>query len=77
MYRITLDINQSIYDKVIFFLNNIPKNLIKIKQERVDEKKEVSNSISTLKQLQGVGKELYKDIDSDQYIKELRDEWSK
>lgn len=32
MYTIKLDVNDSIYDKVMFFLNNISKNDLKIKE---------------------------------------------
>ena len=34
-----------------------------------------NSSIYKLKKLQGVGKELYSGVNSDNYIKELRDEW--
>ena len=33
MRRITLEINNSIYDYIMFFLENIPKNLVNIKKE--------------------------------------------
>jgi len=77
MYRITLEINSSIYEHIMFFLENLPKNLVNIKQEReIKIKKPIEKStVSKMKNLQGVGKELYQDIDSDIYIKELRSEW--
>ena len=82
MHKITLEINSSIYSHIMFFLENLPKNLLNIKQE-VDDYKNIASrdkiyqrgSISKIKSLQGVGKELYQGIDSDVYIKELRDEW--
>ncbi len=70
-----------------FFLENLTENLVNIKQEirtkKLTEgflnpiKNEVhqKNSVSKIKNLQGVGKELYQNIDSDTYIKELRNEW--
>ena len=75
--RVQLDISSDIFDKVMFFLENLPKNLVNIKQEvEVKTKKVIKkNSISKMRDLQGVGKELYKDINSDRYIKELRNEW--
>jgi len=75
--RVQLDISSDIFDKVMFFLENLPKNLVNIKQEvEVKTKKAIKkNSISKMRDLQGVGKELYKDINSDRYIKELRNEW--
>lgn len=33
MQKITLEINNSIYDYILFFLENIPKNLVSIKKE--------------------------------------------
>ncbi len=78
MYKVTLEINNSIYAHIMFFLENLPKNLLNIKQEIKTEKPNIlhtHNSISNFKNLQGVGKELYQGIDSDTYIKELRNEW--
>ncbi len=33
MQKVTLEINNSIYDYIMFFLENIPKNLVNIKKE--------------------------------------------
>ncbi len=33
MQKVTLEINNSIYEYIMFFLENIPKNLIHIKKE--------------------------------------------
>ena len=33
MQKITLEINSSVYDYIMFFLENIPKNLVTIKKE--------------------------------------------
>jgi 23S rRNA pseudoU1915 N3-methylase RlmH len=33
MQKITLEINNSIYEYIMFFLENIPKNLLRIKKE--------------------------------------------
>ena len=49
MKKITLEINNSIYDYIMFFLENIPKNLVNIKkeiQEKADNKKTLSNSFN-------------------------------
>lgn len=78
MHKVTLEINSSIYEHIMFFLENLPKNLVHIKQEITTKKFDKINahgSISKFKNLQGVGKELYQDMDSDAYIKELRNEW--
>ena len=78
MYKVTLEINSSIYSHIMFFLENLPKNLLNIKQEVQTKKLDnihTHSSISKFRNLQGVGKELYQGIDSDAYIKELRNEW--
>jgi len=77
MYKVTLEINSSIYEHIMFFLENLPKNLVNIKQEIEYKTKKTTkqSTVLKMKNLQGVGKELYQDIDSDTYIKELRNEW--
>ena len=35
MHQITLNINQSIYEHIMFFLQNLPKNLIDIQSKKV------------------------------------------
>ena len=83
MYKVTLEINSSIYEHIMFFLENLPKNLVNIQQKiKIDTSlftpfKSVSknSSIDKLKNLQGIGKELYRGVDSDKYIRNLRDEW--
>jgi len=76
MYKVTLEINSSIYEHIMFFLENLPKNLVNIRQ-KVKTKTSIpkNNSIAKLKNLQGLGKELYHGIDTDKYIRDLRDEW--
>jgi hypothetical protein len=47
MQKITLEINNAIYDYIMFFLENIPKNLLKIKgevQSKVDDDKQHHSS---------------------------------
>jgi len=39
MQKVTLEINNSIYEYIMFFLENIPKNLLSIKKE-IQEKVE-------------------------------------
>ena len=77
MYRVTLEINSLIYEHIMFFLENLPKNLLNIQQETKNKNNLMikNSSIYKLKKLQGVGKELYSGVNSDNYIKELRDEW--
>jgi len=61
MYRVTLEINSLIYEHIMFFLENLPKNLLNIQQETKNKNNLMikNSSIYKLKKLQGVGKELY------------------
>ena len=36
MHQITININQSIYEHIMFFLQNLPKNLIDIQSKKID-----------------------------------------
>ena len=42
MQKVTLEINNSIYEYIMFFLENIPKNLLSIKKE-IPEKADSEN----------------------------------
>ena len=71
--QIVLDIaDESLIERVVETLNSFKQDGITIK--KID-KSHKDNSVSYIKNLQGVGKELYKDVDSDKYIRDLRDEW--
>ncbi len=79
MHRITLEVNNSVYDHIMSFLRNLPGNSISIRSDTTrgnhkyyDEK---SRSLHHLKKIQGIGKELYEGVDADQYLRELRNEW--
>jgi hypothetical protein len=76
MYKVTLEINSSIYEHIMFFLENLPKNLVNI-QQKIETSTSISkkNSVVKLRKLQGLGKELYHNINTDKYIRDLRDEW--
>ena len=65
MHKVTLEINSKIYEHIMFFLRNLPQNFITIRQDiEVDAKLLNSTfSASKLKKLQGVGKELYRDVE--------------
>jgi len=71
--QIVLDIaDESLIERVVETLNSLKRDGITIK--KIDKLHD-NNSVSYIKNLKGLGKELYKDIDSDKYIKDLRDEW--
>ena len=40
MYTIRLDVKDSIFDKVIFFLNNLPKSEVHLKIEKNENRRE-------------------------------------
>jgi len=45
MHSIRLDINDNIFDKVMFFLNNIPSSDLKIKIEQTQKNSESNGSL--------------------------------
>ena len=79
MHRITLEVNNSIYDHIMSFLQSLPGNAISIQLDtpRIKRKNhnEPPHSLFHLKKIQEVGKELYEGVDTDQYLRELRNEW--
>ena len=75
--QLTIEIpNQPLYDKIIWFLSKFKDDGLEIvKSTQNNDTVKSINSIEHFKTLQGVGKELYRDIDTDKYMKDLRDEW--
>jgi len=60
MQKVTLEINNSIYDYIMFFLESIPKNLVSIKKEgsvEVDKKSSLPSGF-----LNPITIDSYKDI---------------
>jgi hypothetical protein len=77
MQKVTLEINNSIYDYIMFFLENIPKNLLNIKKElqmKTDIKKESSDSFNP-RDFFSIDTNTKAEIDS--YIEKNRNEWDK
>lgn len=75
MKKITLEINNSIYDYIMFFLENIPKNLLNIKKElkeKIKNDKESSNAFNP-RDFFGVGNSSKDDIDN--YLQQNQNEW--
>ena len=75
MQKITLEINNSIYDYIMFFLENIPKNLVNIQKElqgRTFKEKEDANTFNP-RDFFGVGNSSKIEIDS--YLQENQNEW--
>lgn len=44
-------------------------------QKKTQQARSAKQSIDAVRELKGLGKGLWKDIDPDQYIQNLRDEW--
>lgn len=66
MHQITININQSIYEHIMFFLKNLPKNLIDIQSET--KVKNLSTSMKAFGILKGRIK------DPVQWQKDIREE---
>ena len=68
MHKITININQSIYEHIMFFLKSLPKNLIQIESE-IEVKKQPKKTSTS--EAFGILKGKIKDPIS--WQKELRD----
>ncbi len=49
MHSIRLDIQDNVFDKVIYFLNNLPINEVKIIDDVTDTKKKQVHKLSSIK----------------------------
>jgi hypothetical protein len=75
MQKVTLEINNSIYDYIMFFLENIPKNLVNIKKElqsKKDQNNELPNSFNP-RDFFGVTNS--SKIEIDNYLQQNQNEW--
>jgi len=75
MQKVTLEINNSIYDYIMFFLENIPKNLLNIKKEfqsKTAPNKEISNSFNP-RDFFGVANS--SKVEIDRYLEQNKKEW--
>ena len=76
MKKITLEINNSIYDYIMFFLENIPKNLVNIRTELQvsnNNNNEVSSSSFNPRDFFGASNSSKAEIDD--YLKQNQNEW--
>jgi len=75
MHRLILDVNDSVMDKIIYFLNNLPKKDVKIIQdEKIDTQKSTEKSIDFSK----YNIESFKSInDPVAWQKDQRSEWDR
>jgi hypothetical protein len=75
MKTIKIDINDSVYEHILFFLKSLPSNLVKIqevnsKESKIDTKKKIEEIFSKNDIV------AFKDIeDPVKWQRELRDEW--
>jgi len=76
MKKVTLEINNSIYDYIMFFLENIPKNLVSIKKE-IPPKRHNSNELetNTFNPRDFFGVANSSKIEIDNYLKQNKNEW--
>jgi hypothetical protein len=75
MQKVTLEINNSVYDYIMFFLENIPKNLVNIKKEfqsKTVPHREISNAFNP-RDFFGVANSSKAEIDS--YLEQNKNEW--
>ena len=75
MQKITLEINNSIYEYIMFFLENIPKNLVNIKKEFQLKNSPQKKSSNTFNPRDFFGIVHSSKSEIDKYLQETRDEW--
>jgi len=77
MHKITININQSIYEHIMFFLKSLPKNLIQIESEievkKQAEKPSTSNENSIFSKTSGLLSS--QNIDPLEWQNKVRNEW--
>ena len=75
MHRLILDVNDSVMDKIIYFLSHLPKNDVKIVQDKIiDSNMTTANFIDFSKYTV----EAFKDInDPVSWQKDQRSEWDR
>ena len=75
MQKVTLEINNSIYEYIMFFLENLPKNLVNIKKDfksKNTSQKKPSNSFNP-RDFFGIANCSKSEID--RYLQETRSDW--
>lgn len=79
MHKITLELNGSMYKHIMYVLSHLPHGMVTIKHETpkptTTKRYKSTSLIEKFNSLQGKGKELYAEMDSDAYITKLRHEW--
>ena len=75
MHRLVLDVNDSVMDKIIYFLNHLPKKDVKIVQDEVITTQKLA---STVIDFSKYDVEAFQGIDDPvAWQKELRSEWDR
>jgi len=75
MQKITLEINNSIYDYIMFFLENIPKNLVNIKKELQVKTVNHEKSANSFNPRDFFGVANASKVEIDNYLKQNQNEW--
>ncbi len=75
MQKVTLEINNSIYEYIMFFLENIPKKLVHIKKELQQENKLERKSSNTFNPRDFFGVANSSKSEIDKYLQKNQNEW--
>ena len=74
MKIIKVEVNETIYEHIMFFLKNLPKNLVKVSTNNLNEDKNIKNKVEEL--INNYHKNAFSDIkDPLSWQKSIRDEW--
>ena len=75
MHRLILDVNDNVMDKIIYFLNHLPKKDVKIVQDKVID---TQNSASNIIDFSKYDVEAFRGIgDPVSWQKDQRSEWDR
>ena len=77
MQKITLEINNSIYDYIMFFLENIPKNLVNISNELQVKTANNTKSDNSFNPRDFFGVADSSKVEIDNYLKQNQNEWDR
>ena len=75
MQKVTLEINNSVYEYIMFFLENIPKNLVHIKKELQVKSKPPQNTSNTFNPRDFFGVANSSKVEIDGYLQDNKNEW--
>ena len=75
MHRLVIDVNENVLDKIIYFLNNLPKKDVKVVEDNVLEEKNIKDNIIDFSLFKV---DAFKEIkDPVAWQQQIRDEWDR